>query len=196
MRHAFRIALGLPVAVFLFWFLFFRQEASIADGEAPEQPQAKTYRELKWEELVPASWQPEKLFADMDIDNIADNSPEAEKALRRIAEEWKNAPADPALQGEAVKLPGYVAPLDWEGGSALKEFLLVPYFGACIHVPPPPANQIIYVRLEKPAEGIRSMDAVWVYGTLELERNDSGGMGSSSYGMRPDKVEIYMEEFR
>ncbi|MCL2076092.1 MAG: DUF3299 domain-containing protein [Betaproteobacteria bacterium] len=155
-------------------------------GEAAAQ-----HRELAWEELVPDSWQPEKLFANLNLENITDNSPEAAKALKIIADEWKNAPANPALKGQSVKLPGYVVPLDWESSARLKEFLLVPYFGACIHLPPPPANQIIYVRLGKPAKGIKSMDAVWVYGKLELERNDSGEMGSSSYSMRADKVELY-----
>ena len=55
-----------------------------------------------------------------------------------------------SLNGQYVKLPGYVVPLESDAGGLLSEFLLVPYYGACIHVPPPPSNQIVYVRLNKP----------------------------------------------
>lgn len=58
----------------------------------------------------------------------------------------------------------------------------IPYFGACIHTPPPPANQIIHVRSKSPVKGLRTMDAVWVSGTLGLERSDSE-MGASGYSL-------------
>jgi len=180
MRNSLKIALVLLLPLMLF-----------GHEAAAEKKSAPKYREIKWEELVPASWQPEKLLASLNVDKLSDSSPEAIKALKIIEEEWKKAPANPLIQGQAIKLPGYVVPLDWENSATLKEFLLVPYFGACIHTPPPPANQIIYIRMETPAKGIKSMSAVWVYGKLELERNDSGLMGSSSYSMRPDKVELY-----
>ena len=183
MRRAARTALNLLICLLFCW-----QGVAFADEKKAAAPK---YRELKWEELVPPSWQPEKLFARFKLDKLSDTSPEAVKALKLLEEEWKKAPANPAMQGQLVKLPGYVVPLEWENNATLKEFLLVPYFGACIHVPPPPANQIIYIQLDKPAKGIHSMDAVWVYGTLNLERHDSGSMGNSSYGMRPDKVELY-----
>ena len=44
--------------------------------------------------------------------------------------------------GKQVKLPGFVVPLEYSDKGRVKEFLLVPYFGACIHYPPPPPNQI------------------------------------------------------
>ena len=57
----------------------------------------------------------------------------------------------PELDGKRVRIGGYVVPLDFEATN-VKEFLLVPFVGACIHVPPPPPNQIIYV---KSAKGLR-----------------------------------------
>ena len=72
---------------------------------------------------------------------------------------------DPALDGTQVRIPGYVLPLEFEGTS-VKEFLLVPYVGACIHVPPPPPNQMVFViaRASFEAEGLFA--PVWVEGTL------------------------------
>jgi len=185
MRHTSRVVFSLLACI-----LLCGQSATFA---ADKKVPAQKYRELKWEELMPASWQPEKIFAQLDLEQLSDgdDSPEALKVLKIISEEWSKAPADPALQDQSVKLPGYVVSLEWENSATLKEFLLVPYFGACIHVPPPPANQIVYIQLDKPVKGIRTMDAVWVYGTLKLERHDSGSMGSSSYRMRPDKIEPY-----
>jgi hypothetical protein len=161
---------------------------NVAVGEAAE---AAVYREVKWEELVPESWHPEKIFAGLNLDELSDDDPRADKALEAFAAEWEKAPANPELQGKRIKISGFVAPLDWENDAELKEFLLVPYFGACIHVPPPPANQIIYIKMDTNLKEIRSMDAVWVYGKIVLEANDSGIMGTSGYSMKPDKVELY-----
>jgi hypothetical protein len=69
---------------------------------------------------------------------------------------------------------------------------LVPYFGACIHVPPPPANQIIHVLSDKPIKGVHAMTAVWVSGTLKTVRANSI-MGMSGYRMEARAVERYEE---
>jgi hypothetical protein len=73
----------------------------------------------------------------------------------------------------------------------VKEFLLVPYFGACIHSPPPPANQIVHVVPAKAAQGLRAMDVVWVIGRLQARRQDSY-MGRSGYHMEAAKLEPYV----
>ena len=67
----------------------------------------------------------------------------------RICQIWDNASVLKTLDGQTVKIPGYVVPLE-AIQDAMREFLLVPYFGACIHSPPPPANQIVHVT-EHPA---------------------------------------------
>ena len=110
--------------------------------------------------------------------------------MRQMRTVWNNAPTNAQLNGAAVKLPGYVVPLE-EVRGALKEFLLVPYFGACIHTPPPPANQIVYVRVATPLKGFRMMDAVWASGTLSTVRFDSM-MGTSGYQMNAVEVIPYV----
>jgi hypothetical protein len=150
-----------------------------------------SYQDTQWEELVPKSWNPEKAFDGLDIDKLPDDDPRVEKAYEAYMAEWAKAPANKEMHGRRIKIPGFIAPLDWENDAALKEFLLVPYFGACIHMPPPPANQTIYVKMGKPLKGIRSMDAIWAYGTILVEKNDSGSMGASGYTMKIDGVELY-----
>jgi hypothetical protein len=99
-----------------------------------------------------------------------------------------SAPIVAELDGARVRLPGYVVPLD-EAGAELKEFLLVPYFGACIHTPPPPANQIVFVAAPKGTK-FRTMDTVWVSGTLRATRQESV-MGTSGYRIDAAVVEAY-----
>lgn len=74
----------------------------------------------------------------------------------------------PELNGSEVKIPGFVIPLEGDD-KAITEFLLVPYFGACIHVPPPPPNQIIYVKFAKGAPIQQLWDVVYVVGKLQTQ---------------------------
>jgi len=79
----------------------------------------------------------------------------------------------PELDGRLVRLPGFLVPLDAEA-ERISEFLLVPYYGACIHVPPPPANQTVYVKLPpEQAFAADVFDTVWVTGTLRVTPTNS-----------------------
>ena len=71
----------------------------------------------------------------------------------------------PGLDGRVIKLPGYVLPLDFDG-TLVKSFLLVPYVGACIHVPPPPPNQIVFVQLKHGFKSPELFAPVWVTGRI------------------------------
>ena len=74
----------------------------------------------------------------------------------------------PALNGQQIRMPGYLLPLEFDGTAAI-EFLLVPYVGACIHVPPPPPNQIVYVRFDDGYENPGLFTPVWVKGSLVVD---------------------------
>lgn len=152
------------------------------------------YRELSWEQLVPKNWDPMKDLQGLELNGLDDADPRAAALLKKLRSAWDNAPGNPALNGQSVRIPGYVVPLE-EGPAGIREFLLVPYFGACIHSPPPPANQIIHVLPQQPAKGVRSMDAVWISGTLVHEKVDSY-MGTATYRMQAQKVEPYVERPR
>jgi len=151
---------------------------------------AAEYREIQWADLIPGTWHPEKLFEGFDFGEIPDEDQRAGKAYRKLMEEWAKAPVNDKIHGQRIQLAGFVAPLEWDG-TAMKEFLLVPYFGACIHVPPPPANQIIHITMEKAAAGVGIMDIVRVYGTLLIEKKNYGGTEIAEYIMRLDKIEPY-----
>jgi hypothetical protein len=156
------------------------------------KPDAAGYTELNWEDLVPKGWDPMKSLRDQGITNPAalnDADPKVMDMMRSLRQAWDNAPTETTLNGHRIKLPGYVVPLE-EDKAGLTEFLLVPYFGACIHSPPPPANQIVQVLPAKPAAGFRAMDTVWVRGVLRAQRSDSP-MGASGYRLESALVERY-----
>ncbi|MGA9766370.1 MAG: DUF3299 domain-containing protein [Rhodomicrobium sp.] len=91
------------------------------------------------------------------------------------------------FDGKRVHIGGYVVPLDFEATN-VKEFLLVPFVGACIHVPPPPPNQIIYVKAAKGFDVEGSFDPVWVTGTLKVASQYTG-LAETGYTIDADKVE-------
>jgi hypothetical protein len=160
-------------------------------GALAQAGKAGSFRELTWEELVPKDWDPLKDFKGQDMGaGLSDSDPRAQAMMRRLREIWDAAPTVPGLDGQAVRLPGFVVPLD-ETADGLTSFLLVPYFGACIHTPPPPSNQIVHVRTKTPLKA-RTMEAVWVRGTLTTERQASA-MGASSYRIDAAGIEPYVE---
>lgn len=95
-----------------------------------------------------------------------------------------------ALIGQTVRMPGFILPLDYQPGGEIDEFLLVPYFGACIHTPPPPPNQIVYVTLDEPIRVDRLWDPIWATGELTSDRHINE-LGDAAYTMRLTAYEPY-----
>lgn len=96
------------------------------------------------------------------------------------------------LNGKIVRIPGFMVPLE-DFAEEVTEFLLVPYFGACIHTPPPPPNQMVYV----PMEGSRKTtleywNPVWIEGRLLIREMDSP-YGAVSYQLVGQKITLYEE---
>jgi hypothetical protein len=147
---------------------------------------------LIWEELVPSDWDPGKIFQELQLDTMADDDPRADEAVKKFTEMWNQAPINPKISGRSIKIPGFLVPLDFESRQ-IEEFFLVPYFGACIHSPPPPPNQIIYVKAQNPAKGLEAMDVVWVSGTITAERYSSEDLGQAGYSLSAEDVEPYRD---
>ncbi|MFB2831121.1 DUF3299 domain-containing protein [Aeromonas jandaei] len=95
------------------------------------------------------------------------------------------------LDQQNVRLPGFVVPLEGDA-KKITAFLLVPYFGACIHVPPPPTNQVVYVSYPKGAPVDDLWDAIWVKGKMRTV-SSSHEMATASYAMDAVEVSVYEE---
>jgi len=156
--------------------------------------------ELKWDQLVPPAppKPPMPFFAGRPTDLGKLGSPhDGAPAAPPLPEgRWMSVPsksseAPPAvvasLDGKRVHIGGYIVPLDFDA-TRVKEFLLVPFVGACIHVPPPPANQIIYVKTEQGFDVQGTFDPVWVTGTLKVTPAFTG-LAEAGYSLEAEKVE-------
>ncbi len=121
---------------------------------------------------------------------LKDGSEEAEKLMASMRKKLDEAPISTKYVKQQIRRPGFVVPLE-AVRNRHREFLLVPYFGACIHTPPPPANQIVLVtphsklNLSKPLE---SMEVIWVEGELKDARTTTAS-GVSGYSL--EAVQIY-----
>lgn len=94
------------------------------------------------------------------------------------------------LDGLIVRMPGYLLPLDYVERGSAREFLFLPYHGACIHSPAPPPNQIVYLRSIEPIQFNALWDPVWVEGRMQLERVDTE-LAAIAYSMTVRSVEPY-----
>lgn len=154
--------------------------------------------ELKWDQLVPPA--PPKpanrsfLPPGGGMGGMADGGEHATTPQQEGR--WMSAPTQSrgptpvveSLDGKRVHIGGYVVPLDF-AATTVKEFLLVPFVGACIHVPPPPPNQIIYVKTDKGFDVQGSFDAVYVTGLLRVATTATG-LADAGYSIQAEKVDL------
>jgi hypothetical protein len=149
--------------------------------------------EIDWDRLIPVDWQPETLLEGFDIDaldEMDDDDPRAVDLMNKLMQLWAEAPVVDELDGLEVRLPGFVVPLELDE-RRMSEFLLVPYYGACIHVPPPPANQTIHVVAPEGREYVGELfDTVWVTGTLRVIRTSSD-LAEAGYRIDVTEIEPY-----
>lgn len=94
------------------------------------------------------------------------------------------------LDGARVRIPGYVLPFEFAEAGQISEFLLVPYFGACIHTPPPPPNQLVYVTSETPMTLGNQWDAIWAVGVLRA-KSKMNNLGDAAYTLEIESWESY-----
>lgn len=154
--------------------------------------------ELSWGQLVPSAAQTEALKSKSFLQGARPTSPfgiappstTPEAPWMSTRSQQPDTSAVPAvvteLNGKRVRIGGYVVPLDFDA-TRIKEFLLVPFVGACIHVPPPPPNQIIYVKAADAFEIGGQFDPVYVIGTLKTARQFTG-LAATGYTIEEAKV--------
>ena len=150
-------------------------------------------REITWEELIPEG--------EVQEQPAVPAQPHGSDLFGE--DEWKEdtveqmfmPPAQPMgvveeLDGERVKIPGFIVPLELDDQGDVKEFLLVPYFGACIHYPPPPPNQMVYITADKAFDMELTWSPIWAIGELKTDRQRSE-FGAAEYSMASAVIEEY-----
>lgn len=157
--------------------------------------QAREATEIQWDDLMPANFSYKTLreqidFSQYDLSSLSDDDPEAQRLYSDMTQALANAPVVDALGGAHIKLAGFVVPLEMDGDSVYS-FLLVPYYGACIHTPPPPSNQIVFVQTQGGYEMGPMDEPVYVSGTLMIEAQQSE-LGSSGYTLYAGRIDPYL----
>lgn len=148
---------------------------------------------LKWADLMPpAPPKPPKAFfaGRAPVDPLAPSLPESMPEGRWMSGKTSAsipAPVVESLNGKRIQIGGYIVPLDFEA-TTVKEFLLVPYVGACIHVPPPPANQIVFVQAPKGFQVKSMFEPVYVTGKMKTEASFTG-LADTGYTLEAERVD-------
>ena len=162
---------------------------------------ASSPRVVDWDELMPPGYveslnklSEESSFGISDLFSFDDDTEEAQNAYEELRSLLNSAPIVPELNNQEVKIPGFVVPLDFDFVTeTFQNFLLVPYFGACIHTPPPPSNQIVYVTAKEKLDQNWLDYAIWVSGILSTE-SKSNEYGIAGYSMENATLEEYQGE--
>ncbi|GDY27314.1 MULTISPECIES: DUF3299 domain-containing protein [unclassified Agarivorans] len=135
-----------------------------------------------WDQLLPES---ERQMALPEVDH---NAP-----MDQAGQQNLNVSVNKELDGKPIRIPGFIVPLDSEG-ELVTEFLLVPYFGACLHYPPPPPNQIVYVTYKQGLQLEDLWEPVWVEGTINTQIQDVEGVATVGYSItEPQSIVLYTD---
>ena len=157
--------------------------------------QTPGYQKITWDDLLNEEWY-QQMKKEMGTYGrmafLKDGSEEAEKLMASMRSKLDEAPISTKYINQKIRMPGFVVPLD-AARNGQREFLLVPYFGACIHTPPPPANQIVLVTPHPKlnlSKTLESMDVIWVEGLLKEARTKTAS-GVSGYTLEAVKIYPY-----
>jgi len=148
----------------------------------PKVALANSPTEITWDDLIPPGVPYSEIIAAGEMDEIND-------IWQPIFDE-NGTKLNPVLNGAYIKMPGYIIPID-QSSKGFTSFVLVPYVGACLHTPPPPANQLVFVTVQEPWRSDDLWEAVWVTGQMQHELQ-STVVAETGYLLKADKVEAYV----
>jgi len=155
------------------------------------------YQDVDWMSLVPEA-ERAALLNTAPIDHAGgDTGPVAALGAGRtnldqqaFEAAWFSSNVVAEFDGELVRMPGFVVPLEYDGRQQVTEFFLVPFFGACIHVPAPPPNQIVHVRVEGGFRLSSIYEPYVIEGLMQIETT-ARDIGISAYSVNADQVFPY-----
>ncbi len=176
-------------------------ESKQASQSAPSA--ALAFKEVEWTDLMPqddldALLNPPSYVTDVEDGSFEDQiSNQLKSSIAAASDDrYQQALAStqvvPEMDGQAIRIPGFIVPLEFNDDQTVTQFFLVPFFGACIHVPPPPPNQIIFVNYPDGLKLEELYDPFWISGVLDVSLVENE-MATSAYSMELHKYEPYVE---
>lgn len=149
---------------------------------APSTTLAAPAREITWDDLLPPGLPYSEIIGEGEVDELNDTwNPIYDANAIKLNEDLNQA---------YIKMPGYIIPFDFSA-EGVTSFMLVPYVGACLHTPPPPANQLVMVDTQQPWPSDQLWDAVWVTGTMRTQLQ-STELGQTGYAISAQEMEVYI----
>jgi|TARA_B110000208_G_C11766906_1_gene428986 hypothetical protein len=154
---------------------------ALASAAVPQVALARTATEITWDDLIPPGVPYSEILAEGEMD--------ARNDIWRPIFDANATKLNPVLDGAYIKMPGYIIPIDLST-KGVTSFVLVPYVGACLHTPPPPPNQLVFVTTQTPWPSEALWDAVWVTGLMQHEIQ-STEVADTGYVLKADQMEVY-----
>ena len=174
-----------------------------AQNGALSAEEKSAFKTVEWADLIPPEVLEILLNPPSYIAEIEDGSAEDQitsQMKNTLAEEEEDAyrralastDVNPSMDGQKIRIPGFVVPLEFDEEQSISQFFLVPYFGACLHMPPPPPNQIILVDAPEGVQMSALYEPFWLEGEVStvVTEND---MAKSAYAMQLHKLSPYSE---
>ena len=191
-----------------FWWIGFIQLLGFssfvwAQGDLSGSEAKSQFKTVEWVDLIPSEVLKILLNPPSYIAEIEDGSDEdqiSSQIKNTLVEEEEDiyqqalasTDVNPALDGQNIRIPGFVVPLEFDEEQTISQFFLVPYFGACLHMPPPPPNQIILVNAPDGVQMTALYEPFWLEGEIAttITEND---MAKSAYAMKLHRLAPYSE---
>lgn len=193
---------SLPLYFLVVALATFSSTILAQDGDSipTEETQFQT---VEWVDLIPPEVLEILLNPPAYISEIEDGSPEdqitsqiSNATLEEEEDVYQRALAstdvNTELDGQSVRIPGFVVPLEFDEAQTISQFFLVPYFGACLHMPPPPPNQIILVDAPAGVQMAALYEPFWIEGQISTTVSEND-MAKSAYAMQLHRLTPYRE---
>ena len=171
--------------------------------DAPGEAEVPAFTTLEWTDLIPPAdleilLNPPQYVTQVEDGSVEDQiSSQIQNSLEaasddRYQQALSSTKVNAELNGAKIRLPGFIVPLEFDEEQTVTQFFLVPYFGACLHMPPPPPNQIILVNSP---DGIQLQELYmpfWILGELSTSITEND-MATAAYSLRMAGIEAYTE---
>ncbi len=196
--------------------------APATDIAPNQMPPSGQYRTIEWIDLIPdddleALINPPDYLAEIEDGSLEDQLPERGQASPSptgsntedgVAQQITDAIASASdsryqealistrikedFKDQSIRIPGFIVPLEFDAENTVTQFFIVPYFGACIHSPPPPPNQTVFASFEQGVDLDSIYDPFWFSGTLTTSITERE-TATSAYSLSVDSIEPYSE---
>jgi hypothetical protein len=176
---------------------------SLAQETSPAKPIESQFRTIDWTDLIPADtleilMNPPDYIAEI-MDGTAEDqiSSQIRTSIAAASDDLYqqalvSTEVKEEMNGTKVRIPGFIVPLGFDDDQTITQFFLVPYFGACLHMPPPPPNQIVLVNYPEGLKLDEIYTPFWISGELTTTINEND-VALSAYSMTLLDYELYLE---